>query len=170
MISFFPVLVSATPPAFPPQAPACSSYQALYPCLQLHWRAQYNTCQAALHISSIFLLSGLHGKKPFHGTSFKIFLGSETRREEICQGSSSELLVLLAPPTTQSSSLPPLVLEEFLHPPQSISLCRVLWFLHISPCLNRNMLQSLTLPQISAGHPQEQTWTSLWSKPTLKSQ
>lgn len=55
-------------------------------------------------------------KNPFDGTSFKIFLGSETRREETCQGSSTELLALLAPPITQPSSLPPL-LEKFLHPP-----------------------------------------------------
>lgn len=52
-------------------------------------------------------------KKKIDGTSFKIFLGSVTRREETCQGSSTELLALLASPTTQPSSRPRLLLERF---------------------------------------------------------
>lgn len=64
-----------------------------------------SSCTA--HLQHLPALRLTRKKKKIHGTSFKISLGSETRREEICQGSSTELLALLAPPITQSSSLPP---------------------------------------------------------------
>lgn len=110
-----------------PPIPKHRDVQVTRLCIPAYsFTGQHSKTPAELHCTfPAFSCSQAYAEEPFNGTSFKILLGSETRREKPCQGSSTELLApwaLLAPPFTPPISSSP-SFKRVSYCPQSISTC-----------------------------------------------